>query len=139
MRTILLIMIGLSSLLTADFTRDANGIVTDSTTGLAWQDDSIGSQMNWQSAIDNCEALTLGGHEDWRLPNLNELTSLVDDREYNPSIDDVFQNTASNYYWSSTTYANYSYYAWCVYFSSGLQGNSYKSHNNYVRCVRAGQ
>ena len=140
MRTILLIMIGLSSLLSADFTRDsATGIVTDNATGLMWQDDAIGSQTTWQDAIDRCEALSLGAFEDWRLPNVNELTSLVDDTKSNPSIDAIFQNSASNYYWSSTTHANNSGDAWVVYFGNGPQHGSGKDYNYYVRCVRAGE
>jgi len=142
MRTILLIMIGLSSLLTADFTRDANDIVTDNITGLEWQDDSIGSPMNWKSAIDNCEALSLGGHEDWRLPNINELTSLVDGIEGYPMIDDVFENHSCSgncSYWSSTTFAKDSSNAWNVSFYSGNQSYYRKNSNVNVRCVRAGQ
>ena len=140
MRAILLIMIGLSSMLSADFTRDANGIVTDNTTGLAWQDNAIGSPATWQEAINRCEALSLGGEDDWRLPNLNELNSLVDDTKYNPIIDDVFQDyTASNIYWSSTTPAVGHIYVWTVDLSSGNQNVNDKNLNCYVRCVRAGR
>lgn len=140
MRTILLLMIGLSSFVIADFTRDDNGIITDSTTNLEWQDNSISVTMTWQRAIDYCEALSLGTYKDWRLPNLNELTSLVDDTKYKPSIDDVFQNTIFSYYWSSTTVRNNSEVAWLVAFDSGFQGfDNNKDDNYYVRCVRAGQ
>ncbi|MEA1954127.1 MAG: DUF1566 domain-containing protein [Campylobacterota bacterium] len=139
MRTILLILVGLSSMLSAEFTRDANGIVTDSSTGLVWQDDAIGSTTTWENAIDRCEALSLGGHDDWRLPNLRELTSLIDNTKYDPSINMIFQNTASSYYWSSTSYASSSNYAWVVYFYSGGQYYGYKARSYYVRCVVAGQ
>jgi len=140
MKKILLICIGLSAMLSAEFTRDANGIVTDSSTGLVWQDDSIGTTTTWQNAIDRCEALSLGGHEDWRMPNIRELTSLVDDTKSEPSIDDVFESTASNYYWSSTSDASGSNAAWRVTFSSGHQYYyGVKSSSYYVRCVRAGE
>lgn len=140
MKTILFIMIGLSTILSADFTRDANGIVTDKSTGLVWQDDAIGSLTTWQNSIEQCENLSLGGHADWRLPNLNELTSLVDDRKYRPSINDVFQNTESlYYYWSSTTHAYRNSRAWSVDFDSGLQNYSSKDYDYFVRCVRDGQ
>ena len=140
MRKILLITIGLSVGLMADFVRDADtNIVTDSATGLRWQDDPTPSGTSWQGAIDYCEALTLGGESDWRLPNLNELTSIVDDTVYNPSISSVFVNTASNGYWSSTTFAGSTGYAWIVNFYYGTQGRSNKTTSGYVRCVRAGQ
>lgn len=139
MRQILLITLGLSTALFASFSKNGN-IVTDSTTGLQWQDDAISSPMAWTAAIDHCENLTLDTYSDWRLPNLKELTSIVDDTKVNPSIDtSVFQNTASHRYWSSTTYAGNSGYAWYVYFSYGYQDYGSKTYSYYVRCVRAGQ
>lgn len=139
MKKILLITLGLSLWLCADFTRSGN-IVTDSTTGLQWQDDAIGNtMMTWDSSINYCESLTLDSKSDWRLPNINELTLLVDDTKYNPSISTVFKNIESSGYWSSTTHDNYSDTAWFVYFLHGYQGNGDKSTSAYVRCVRAGQ
>lgn len=141
MKTILLIMIGFSSFLTADFTRDANSIVTDSTTGLEWQDNNISGTMNWQDAIDHCEGLSLGDHDDWRLPNINELISLVDDSKYNPSIDtNAFQNTSTQNYWSSSTDASSTERARTVSFEDGNQLHYLGKGLSYqVRCVRAGE
>ena len=140
MRRILLIMIGLSVALMAGLSKGGN-IVPDSVTGLQWQDDTTGSTMTWRAAIDRCEGLTLDSHTDWRLPNLRELTSIVDDTKNDPSINNTtaFEHTASNTYWSSTTYAGHTSHAWRVYFNSGNQGHSNKSYSLYVRCVRAGQ
>ena len=139
MKRILLITIGLSISLFADFTRDdTTKIVVDNETGLQWQDNETVSK-SWQNAINYCEDLTLGNYDDWRLPNINELSSIVDDTKLNPSLSSVFKSFASNSYWSSTTYAGTSYYAWYVYFSYGYQYYYYKSHSYYVRCVRAGQ
>jgi len=139
MKKILLIMIGLSISLLADFSRhNDTQIVTDNETGLQWQDNES-VRKTWQGAIDYCENLTLGSYEDWRLPNINELTSLLDDSKYDPSIDTVFLHTDSNYYWSSTTRANGSSHAWFVFFYNGYQNHYNKVNNYYVRCVRAGQ
>ena len=148
MRTILLIMIGLSSLSMAQevprFTK-ANGVVTDSKTTLEWQDDYSDNGNNiksgiWIDAIDYCESLSLNGHSDWRLPNKNELLSIVDYGTFNPAISSVFEMTTSYYCWSSTTTsASYTNYAWYVYFYGGGTNFDYKSHNGDVRCVRAGQ
>jgi len=144
MRAILLILIGLSSIVDADGFSRSNGVVNDASTNLEWQDDYSDNSNSiknttWQSAIDYCETLTLDGKSDWRLPNLNELTSLVDDTKYNPAINEVFQNTDSNDYWSSTSYSNNNEDAWIVYFYSGSQYSRNKYVNYYVRCVRAGQ
>ncbi|CAA6819512.1 MAG: Unknown protein [uncultured Sulfurovum sp.] len=140
MKQILLIIAGLSSLLMADFSRD-NGtqIVTDSSTNLQWQDDVVGSTMNWESAISHCEALTLNGHDDWRLPNFNELYSIADRSTYNPAMDPAFSAVSTSYYWSSTTDASHTSVAWVVDFYLGYDDNVYKTGSCYVRCVRDGQ
>jgi len=139
MRQILLIILGLSVAVFADFTKIGD-VVTDNISGLQWKDDAIGSPMTWTAAINYCENLTFDTHSDWRLPNLKELTSLVEDSKVSPSIDtSVFEHTTSNYYWSSTTYAGTTSSAWRVYFHYGYQYHRNKSNSLYVRCVRAGQ
>ena len=98
MRLMLFLMIGVSLLL-ADFSRDnTKQIVTDSITKLQWQDDSDARSVkkSWQGAISYCEDLSLGGYSDWRLPNKNELISIIDYSTYKPAMDGVFQNTISN-------------------------------------------
>ncbi len=134
-----LLLLIFTSIASADFTRDdSTKIVIDNETGLQWQDNES-VQKIWQDAINYCEALTLGTYDDWRLPNRNELDSIVDDTKYNPSMSPVFQSYASNYFWSSTTYVYSKNYALFVHFSYGYQGRSLKDDNYYVRCVRAGQ
>jgi len=139
MRRILLIMIGASMLLYSAFSRDGSGVVTDSVTGLVWQDNET-VEKTWVEAISYCEALTLGGNDDWRLPNKKELLSIVDYNTYNPAINSVFQNTTYYNYWSSTIYASNTNYAWSVDFYDGdTSYESKTSTSRYVRCVRAGQ
>ena len=133
-------MIGLSVGLMADFVRDAGmEIVTDNATGLQWQDDTAPVTMPWQNAINYCEALNFSSKQDWRLPNINELNSLINDSTNAPAISSTFVNTASGAYWSSTTVANKASYAWGVYFHSGYQYGDAKTVITNVRCVRAGQ
>lgn len=143
MKRILLITIGLSLSLFADFTRDdTKKIVTDNATHLQWQDNADAKNITkkWRAAIDYCEGSSLGGYTDWRLPNINELKSIVDRSKFNPTIVTGFQNVSSDVYWSSTTVEDYKNDAWFVYFGSGYVG--YVSKDNYyyyVRCVRDGQ
>jgi len=141
MKKILFIIIGLSVGLMADFVRDGStSIVTDTATGLQWQDDTTPISMTWQGAIDYCEALKLGGKSDWRLPNINELTSVVNVSVDSPSISNIFVNTVSDKYWSSTTLTQFTNNAFIVGFSFGYQSSNYaKTTSHYVRCVRAGQ
>jgi len=103
-------MIGLSTL-NADFSKSVN-IVSDSATGLQWQDDAVTSTMSWEAAIAYCEILSLDGHSDWRLPNINALKSIVDRLKMNPAIVDGFEYTSSNHYWASSTYEEHKDIAW---------------------------
>ena len=147
MRRILLITIALSVWMWADavrYTRSDAGIVTDNKTGLQWQDDYSDNggdtkYAKWTDAIAYCEGLSLGGHDDWRLPNFNELYYLADRSRRNPAIDPTFQNTRSGHYWSSTSIVGYEDNAWYVDFNDGNDLWYFKSYSNYVRCVRAGE
>lgn len=141
MRQIFLIMIGLSSLILAEFSRSNVGVITDSVTTLQWQDDYGDNgiaQTTWTNAIEYCEGLELDGGG-WRLPNLNELTSLVDDTRVNPAISSKFVNTSHYAYWSSTKYVQTIGASWIIFFYNGQQGGSNNRTSNFVRCVRAGE
>ena len=122
----------------ADFTDNGDGTVSDNETGLMWQQRDDGTERNWQEALDYCNCLSLAGHNDWRLPNIKELESIVDITRYNPAIDGVyFSATQSSNYWSATSYAyNFTDAACCVHFGNGYVSYYYKSGRYYVRCVR---
>ena len=111
-------------------------IVTDNDTKLIWQDDNDIKSLKWEESINYCENLALGGYSDWRLPNKNELLSIVDLNKYNPAIKDGFKNTKNSRYWSSSSFAGNSGYAWHVNFDSGYTYGNYKTDSCYVRCVR---
>ena len=70
--------------------------------------------------------------------SIDQLESLIDATNL-PTIETAFKNTASDYYWSSTTYAGNTGYAWIVHFYNGNQFSYGKTRSSYVRCVRAGQ
>ena len=124
----------------AGFVDNGDGTVSDTFTGLMWQQGEPESTMTWESAISYCEGLSLAGYTDWRLPNRKELRSIVDYSLYSPAIDTTyFPNTVSSDYWSSTTLASNTGHAWYIIFINGY-GNGYsKSNAYYVRAVRGGQ
>jgi hypothetical protein len=98
--------------------------VTDMNTGLMWQRTSFEIKMNWQKALSNCENLSFAGYNDWRLPTLEELRSIVNYINTKPAINKaVFPNTLSAFCWSSTSYADSTGCAWGVRFNYGY-GNA---------------
>jgi len=123
--------------LTRSYSRNAAGVVSDNTTNLQWQDDAIGSEMNWADAQTYCSNLLLDGKSDWRLPAIEELVSITDKGRHNPSIDPVFMKVTTSSYWSWTPVASFTDDAWTVSFYSGGDDNFYaKTARLYVRCVR---
>lgn len=113
---------------------DDDEIVSDSATGLIWQK-SYASDKNWQDALSYCENLEYAGYTDWRLPNKNDLVSIVKYGKYNPASD--FPDMPSSYFWSSSTIAEINDYAWSVEFYSGfVSAAENKATENNVRCVR---
>lgn len=94
-----------------------DGTVTDIVHGIEWQLCSVGQTYNsekgncdgtptqfstWSEALSNTDS-AYGAYDDWRLPNIKELGSLVDRSCIAPAIDlSVFVSTASVVYWSST-------------------------------------
>ncbi len=130
--------------------------VTDNGTGLIWIKDhaaigtvggyNFSSTMSWNNALLAVAALNASnggagydGSNQWRLPNLKELQSLVDYGRFNPSIDPIF-TSQSDYYWSGTTLAGSTVVAWPVDFYRGFVSHVYKDVGpGYVRPVRTGE
>ena len=99
-----------------------NKIVRDHLTGLSWsQDANIATfPCTWQEALVQIEELNrdeYGGHDDWRLPNRNELRSLVSYQTRKPALPEnhPFINVFLGWYWSSTTAAIHPAYSWSVH------------------------
>jgi formylglycine-generating enzyme required for sulfatase activity len=111
----------------------------DPKTGLEWQSESPG-EMTWHEAQEYAKSLSLDGKDDWRLPTLTELESLLDRTRARPEgrppmREEVpFQDELS--YWSSTTFERDTKNAWIVMFDGAYVLSYYKINLYYVRCVR---
>ena len=83
---------------------DDGNTVVDHVTGLRWEQTSATLQVQWQAALQYCEGLVLGGSDNWRLPNVIELSTLVDETRSNPPLNTVyFVDFVNGAYWTSTT------------------------------------
>lgn len=141
------------------FTDNADGTVTDNLTGLIWLKNvsCIADGGIWLAALNSCHTLANGTCDltdgsnigDWRLPNRNELTSLLDISYINPplsndsgvgqwtsGVDSAFSNVNSYNFWTSTTYADNTDYAWSVSFSNGFVDIGPKALARHVWPVR---
>jgi len=106
---------------------------------LVWQDSSDAKELqkDWQGAKAYCEELVLGQKNDWRLPNIKELQSIIDIKEYKPAIKKEFKNVAiKGFYWSKSADISSDGYAWNVGFNYGVTSKDSILNEFYVRCVR---
>jgi hypothetical protein len=122
------------------FIGNGDGTISDPVTGIMWQRDA-GSEalLNWKDALAYCESLELGGHSDWRLPDVRSLGSIVDYSRFEPAIGAGFQCWWDTGYWTSTTLKDTPQHAWVVGFWYGDYFWAIKeSGQHHVRCARGG-
>ena len=124
------------------FTDNKDGTVTDNMTGLMWTIDAqqIQGYMTWFDALIECNDLEFAGYDDWRMPNVREMLSLIDYGSRRPALtpDHPFINVESypGVYWSSTTYAG-SNDVFHVAISNGTINHVGKLGSKYVWPVRS--
>jgi hypothetical protein len=133
------------------FTDNGDGTITDNLTGLIWlkNGDCFGPK-SWQDAIDTIADLNANpdnygcsdytaSYSDWRLPNLNELLSLVNVEEKDTSRwlnAKGFSGAKTGDYWSSSSTGTDQ--AWIVDMEDGYsRGNLHKGNSECVWPVRA--
>jgi hypothetical protein len=119
------------------YTDNGDGTVTDTVTGLMWQKAVAAGTFTQAQAVAFCPTLALATHNDWRLPTIIELTSLVDLGQSNPSIDVTsFPATPAAAFWSASPVAAAPTYGWSVSFNLGGTNSSATTTAGDVRCVR---
>ncbi|KJR43503.1 protein of unknown function DUF1566 [Candidatus Magnetoovum chiemensis] len=114
-------------------------VVTDNLTGLMWPRNGNHGTMVWNSAIDYASSYTLCGYDDWHLPNVNELESLInwENGAYSTWLNDQgFVNGQNAHYWTATTYAGNLSEALNVYLFHSSIANYIKSSYFYAWPVR---
>jgi len=149
------------ALIAGRYRDEGDGTVTDPTTGLQWQRISVGqrwvngncigeaAEYDWEEALEVADASDFAGYQDWRLPTIEELESLVYCSSGKPRIwlkkgeycegdyksptivEAAFPNTSPSILFSSSPHADYLNNAWGINFYNGYSGNV--SHYDYVR------
>jgi hypothetical protein len=135
------------------FTDNGDGTMTDNLTGLMWlKDGGCMKKKKWTDSLNavtdfnnnpanyNCMEYT-ATYSDWRLPNVNELASLI---HYGDSDSAAWLNSEgfigvnTSYYWSSTTRQLNPSHAWLIKMSGGKKLADRKAYKYYVLPVRTG-
>lgn len=152
-----------------DFVFNAGGTVIHSNTSLVWDRCALGMVLNdnntpgdymddtctgtpmadtWQNVLKevvNRNNTNYLGHNDWRLPNIKELLSIVEYCGTSPSINQtVFPDTpwtSPTYFWSSTS--EFDIFGdgegWAINFSDGQNLAASRADSHHLRLVRGGQ
>lgn len=118
-------------------------LVEDTGTGLCWPQYAQPSVtgLSWSEAFGFIHDLNSDGflgHSDWRLPNRRELYSLIDHATKEPCLPpgNPFRDVWNGWYWTSTTSALYTDYAWRVQFTGGRMFYGSKVEDSLVWPVR---
>ena len=138
--------------------RSVPTIETKSSGNLHWSNEAP-NKMGWNDATNYCKNLNDGGHSDWRLPNIDELRTLIQNHPntqtggscpiseklgklaWSDRTSDCDGRNSSNlrntnWFWSSSVTSGDSNGRWVVGFGSGSVGRNHVNGNSGVRCVR---
>lgn len=120
-----------------------NEAVLDKETGLVWERSPQTTSTRWVVARRACLENKVGGQSGWRLPSLQELTSLVDPSVAPPgptlSPGHPFLSVKSTVYWSATRVDEDARGSWAVHFGLGGGATFINwAHSVPSWCVRDG-
>ncbi|MGV8835055.1 DUF1566 domain-containing protein [Cellvibrio sp. UBA7671] len=135
------------------FSYDEKNVVIDNRTGLMWTTciDGLNGErcesgtptlFTWGEALLRTAEINenegLANHKDWRLPNIRELTTLIDIQCLKPSIDmESFPNTPASHTWSSSPYHTLTFYSWYIDFATGETNTDDRLNKKVIRLVRS--
>ncbi len=114
-------------------------IIKDPKTNLMWEDTPHVREAKIRQPRANiyCAELKLGGFEDWRLPTIHELLTIIDYTRISPAILREFSYVEDeSFYWTKTHVADEDDAFWGVNFKRGESSKASEYYDRYVRCVR---
>lgn len=107
---------------------EGRSMVLDRLTNIVWnRNTSPDDLLTWEQALDAAARLADSSGLPWRLPNINELESLIDAEFHSPALSQghPFLDTRQAY-WSSTTSFFETDWSYCLYLDKGAVGVGYK-------------
>jgi hypothetical protein len=133
---------------TNDFIDNKDGTVVHKKTGLMWQRCAVGQTWNGSTCSGTATTMhhleatqqksNVSNYSDWRLPTINELSSIVEYKNYSASINkSIFPNAASTWFWTiSDDFVSPNAASWIVDFINGTEGSYLQGYDYAVRLVR---
>ncbi len=122
-----------------NFINKSENIIQDNKTNFLWQDTNEVKTVkrDFNEAISYCKNLELDGIKGWELPNLKQLFTIVNTKEYNPTIYSEFKNIVPDTYWSRKLFARgESKDAYTITFKTGSLFRRNIDDKFFVRCVK---
>lgn len=135
---------------TSRLINNEDGTATDSVTKLTWKRCSEGLSgkscesgspitYTWPEAIKAAAVSTFAGRQDWRLPTIQELDSIIEYKCTMPAVNaEIFPATPISNFWSISPFAGYPNGSWNINFNDGSHESCSRNWNLYVRLVRGG-
>ena len=130
------------------YTVSSDGTVTDNDTGLMWKQcaeglsgstctTGVADTLAWQAALGRATNSTFAEYNDWRLPDLEELRSIVAYDRHTPSINAAtFPATGGVIYWSSSPNVANGTDSLGINLNHGVDVSAARSATHQVRLVR---
>ncbi len=116
----------------------AKDVLLDTATSLLWHDAPISKKAlaTYKEAKNYCKFLKVEEYEDFRLPALHELQTIIDYKNYKPAILSGFKYVENATYWTSTVFADASDERWTVDFEKGARSVKATYYDRHFRCVQ---
>lgn len=120
-----------------DFIDNNDGTVSNDLSGLMWQQDT-GPLSNFNDAKNYCDQLVLAGFDDWVVPSVWELSTIIDFNTVGPAIDvSFFPDTYTSAYYQTRNHStDGSHTSWSINFTYGTSHPGGANQLHWVRCVR---
>lgn len=139
MKFLMIILIFVSLINAKMMRKDNIEVVIDNKTNLMWQDDISVLKVlkTHEDATAYCDNLKHAGFFNWRIPEIEEFTTIVNKKNYKNYINYAFKYNVPDGYWARKAHwRTFWFYADYMHFISGTPYFDSRHKTKYVRCVR---